>query len=182
MMEAVEFPEFKEGPKQEEMDWVWNGVGDRHSFNHGTPLYIDKPRRVREKIATMEANEQRWENYLVEDADYVFEAYGITSRTTREAVDKLRAQGIKAGLIRPITVWPFPWKAFDEVKKDAKALMSVETTDAGQVIEDVALAAKKAGLGNVPVYGLFTGQNFARPVEVVDFCNRVMNGEEKEVF
>lgn len=182
MMEAVEFPEFKEGPKQSEMDWVWNGVGDRHSFNHGTPLYVDKPRRVREKIETMQENEQRWESYLVEDADYVCVAYGLPSRTTREAVDQLRAEGIKVGLIRPIMVWPFPFKAFAEIKKDVKGIISIETTDAGQVVEDVALATKKMVDGNVPVYGLYTAQKVVRPSEAVAFIKRVIAGEEKEVF
>lgn len=182
MMEAVEFPEFKEGPKQEEMDWVWNGVGDRHSFNHGTPLYVDKPRRVREKIETMQANEQRWESYLVEDADYVAVAYGLPSRTTREAVDQLREEGIKVGLIRPILVWPFPFNAFAEIKKDVKGIISIETTDAGQVVEDVALATKKMVDGNVPVYGLFTGQKVVRPSEAYAFIKSVIAGEEKEVF
>lgn len=183
MMEAVEFPEFKEGPKQEDIEWAWDGTGDRNAINHGVPPTTDKRTKAnREKIETMQENEQRWENYLVYDADYVVVSYGLPSRTTREAIDKLRAEGVKVGLIRPIIVWPFPYKAFEEVRADVKGVITVETTDAGQVVEDVALATKKMLDRNVPVYGLFTGNKVARPSQVYDYIKKVINGEEKEVF
>ena len=101
MMEPVEFPEFKEGPT--DLDWVWDGTGDKNSYDHGRPTTAGKPAAFRKKIETMRENEQRWENYKVQDADYVFVSYGLPSRTTRTAVDKLRAEGEKVGLIRPIT-------------------------------------------------------------------------------
>ena len=179
MMEPVEFPPFKEGTKPE---WAWDGTGKGKANDHGRPPHNKKPEAMKAKIAEMEENEQRWENYRVEDAEYVFVAFGVPSRTTRVAVDRLREAGEKVGLIRPITAWPFPWKAFDEVSKDVKGFMSIETTDAGQLIEDVALACKKKGFGTVPVYGLFGGQHFATTREVIDFYNSVKAGNEKEVF
>ena len=128
------------------------------------------------------ANEQRWENYMVEDADYVFVAFGLPSRTSRNAVDQLREQGIKAGLIRPITVWPFPFDAFKAVPDSVKGIISVESTDAGQPIEDVALATKRMCRGNVPVYGLFSGQKIPKTKEIVTYVNGILSGENKEVF
>jgi 2-oxoglutarate ferredoxin oxidoreductase subunit alpha len=102
----------------------------------------------------MEENEQRWENYCTDDADVVLVAYGISSRISREAVDVARAKGLKLGLIRPITLWPFPVKAFDACP-NAKAFMTVEINILGQMVDDVKLAIKN----RVPVdfYGVFFG-------------------------
>jgi len=180
MMEPVEFPEFKEGPT--DLDWVWDGTGDKNSYDHGRPTTAGKPAAFRKKIETMRENEQRWENYKVQDADYVFVSYGLPSRTTRTAVDKLRAEGEKVGLIRPITAWPFPYKGFEEVPGTVKGMISVESTDSGQVIEDVALATKKMCAGNIPVYGLFSGQNIPTPVHIIEYFEKVKSGEEKEAF
>ena len=92
-------------------------------------------------------NEQRYEAYKVDDAEYVFVAFGLPSRTAKNAVDILREQGEKVGIIRPITVWPFPYKAFEEVNKDVKGFISVESTDAGQLIEDEELRSQIKGSG-----------------------------------
>lgn len=176
MMEPVEFPEFKE--RTEDLGWTFDGT-DR---DHGRIANPDKPRRVKEKYELIASKEQRWESYQTEDAEYIFVAFGLPSRTARNAVDQLRAKGQKAGLIRPITVWPFPFDAFKEAKGNVKAFISVESTDAGQLIEDVALAAKKEMKENIPVYGLFSGQKIPKTKEITEFCERVIAGQEKEVF
>ena len=102
----------------------------------------------------METEEQRWESYRAEDADLVLVAYGISSRIAKEAVDMAREQGIKLGLIRPITLWPFPVKAFDACAS-AKAFMTVEINILGQMVDDVKLAVGQ----RVPVdfYGTYFG-------------------------
>ena len=181
MMEPVNFPEFKD--RTEPLSWEMDGAGGVHgrvdSGGGKKTIYN------REKIALMEENEQRWENYMADDAEYIFVSYGLPSRSTKNAVNMLRENGVKAGLIRPRTVWPFPHKAFSEVaakNNNVKAYISVESTDAGQVIEDVALAAKKSGHGMVPVYGMFTGQNIPKAKEIVEFLADVQNGKVKEVF
>lgn len=176
MMEPVEFPEFKE--RTEDLGWTFDGT-DRP---HGRLANPDKPGAMKAKFEAIAAHEQRWENYLVEDADYVFVAFGLPSRTARNAVDQLRAQGEKVGLIRPITVWPFAFDAFKEVNPNVKGFISVESTDAGQLIEDVALAAKRMCKGNVPVYGLFSGQKIPKTREIVTHFEDVKNGQIKEVF
>ena len=141
----------------------------------------DKPGATKAKYELITENEQRYEAYQVEDADYVFVAFGLPSRTAENAVDILRAQGEKVGIIRPITVWPFPYKAFEQVNKDVKGFISVESTDAGQLVEDVALAAKKTRI-DVPIYGQFTNQHIPKAKEVVKFYEQVKAGQMKEVF
>ena len=176
MMEPVEFPPFKE--RKEDLGWTFDGT-DRP---HGRIDNPGKPGALRDKVNAIMANEQRWENYMVEDADYVFVAFGLPSRTSRNAVDLLREQGIKAGLIRPITVWPFPFDAFKEIPGTVKGIISVESTDAGQLVEGVALATKRMCQGNVPVYGLFSGQKIPKTKEIVAYVNGILSGENKEVF
>ena len=135
-----------------------------------------------EKRIRITENEQQWEDYQVEDAEYVFVAFGIPSRTTMNAVRRLREQGEKVGIIRPITVWPFPYKAFDKVSKDVKGFISVESTDTGQLVEDVALASKKVCKENVPVYGLFSGNHIPKTLQIMDTYSKIKSGEIKEVF
>lgn len=176
MMEPVAFPEFKE--RTEDLGWTFDGT----NRPHGRIENPEKPGFVRNKIKTMEENEQQWESYMIEDAEYIFVSFGLPSRTTRNAVEQLRAKGEKVGLVRPITVWPFPVKAFAEAQGDIKGLISVESTDAGQLIEDVALTAKKTGNGNAPVYGLFSGQNIPKTKEIIEYFEGIKAGQIKEVF
>ncbi|MBQ1712377.1 MAG: 3-methyl-2-oxobutanoate dehydrogenase subunit beta, partial [Firmicutes bacterium] len=85
--------------------------------------------------------EAKAEEYLTEDAEIVVTGFGIAARIARNAVDEARAKGIKAGLIRPITLWPFPDKPFKKAAEHAKRFISVELS-MGQMIEDVKLATE----------------------------------------
>lgn len=179
MMEPVEFPEFKE--RTEDLGWTWDGTNRDHKKLQSP----EKPAATKAKIALMQENEQRWESYQTEDAEYIMVAFGLPSRSVKNAVNIMREAGEKVGMIRPISVWPFPFKAFEEVaqkNKELKGLISVESTDAGQLIEDVVLAGKRAGLGTLPVYGLFSGQHIPKAKEVIAFYENVKTGKEKEVF
>ena len=95
---------------------------------------------LREKYAKIEAEEQRWESVRTEDAEIVLVAYGISSRVAKEAVKLARREGIKLGLIRPITLWPYPKKAFDALGEQVKAFLAVEMSILGQMVDDVVLA------------------------------------------
>ena len=97
---------------------IWNTY-----YTIGADAYMDY---LKEKYATIEANEQRWENVQTDDAEIVLVAYGISSRVCKAAVKKARAQGIKLGLIRPITLWPYPKKAFDALGDQVKGFLVVE--------------------------------------------------------
>lgn len=89
----------------------------------------------------MKETEVRFENYRTDDAHLILVAYGYTARVAKEAVNMARADGIKAGLIRPITVWPFPYDAIKEKAKQGCRLLVVEDS-LGQMIEDVKFAAQ----------------------------------------
>lgn len=152
MMEPVDFSAF---PKREVPEKTWAACGHDNKRNHNivNSLYIDPQvlensvRARYERYALVEANEVQYEEYMTDDADIVLVAFGITARICKSAVNAARAVGIKAGLLRPITLWPFPKAAISAAADRAKALMSVEMS-MGQMIDDVRLAVN----GKKPVY------------------------------
>ena len=93
------------------------------------------------RYAYIEENEAMYEEYRMEDAEIVLVAFGIAARVTKNAINEARKLGIKAGLIRPITLWPFPKAPFEKAVDNAKAFISVELS-MGQMIEDVRLATE----------------------------------------
>lgn len=140
MVEPVELKDFEEHDVNK-YDWAIRGCAAGAEPRKIQNTYYTRPDYVEylsDKYAQMD-KEQRWESYMVEDADIVLVAYGISSRISKEAVNIARAQGLKLGLIRPITLWPFPAKAFKECK-NAKAFMTVEINILGQMVDDVKLA------------------------------------------
>ena len=94
-----------------------------------------------ERYAEIEKNEAMYEGYLMDDAEIVVVAFGVAARVARNAIAAARSKGIKAGLIRPITLWPFPKQALREAAGKAKAFVSVELS-MGQMIEDIELAIR----------------------------------------
>ena len=168
MMEPVVLPE--ETNTAQEKPWAACGHQDKRKHNVINSLYIDPnelERLVRErfeKYKQIQATEQMAEEYLTDDADVVIVAYGASSRVSRSAVDMARKQGIKAGLIRPITLWPYPVDTIKKAAKTAKRFLSVEMS-MGQMVDDVRLAVE----GKVPVdfYGR-TGGIIPTPKEVYD--------------
>ena len=91
------------------------------------------------KDKEVEKNETRWEEYMMEDAEYCIVAFGIAARVAKNAIKVLREKGIKTGLIRPITVWTFPSEPIRKAADKVKGFISVELS-MGQMIEDVKLA------------------------------------------
>ena len=148
MIEAVEIPEFKEHDI-DKYDWSIKGCKkgcEQRKIQNVYYTHPDYENYLREKYEQMDREEQRYENILVEDAEIVLVAYGISSRVCRETVEVAREQGLKLGLIRPITLWPFPVKAFREAKS-AKGFLTVEMNILGQMTDDVRLATQE----NYPV-------------------------------
>ena len=94
-----------------------------------------------ERYKYIEENEAMYEEYMMDDAEIVLVAFGIAARVTKNAINEARKLGIKAGLIRPITLWPFPKAPFEKAVDNAKAFISVELS-MGQMIEDVRLATE----------------------------------------
>ena len=144
MMEPITFEDAE--IKTYEKPWALTGTDCKRKHNVVNSLYL-KPDELEkknferyEKYAEIEKNEAMWEDYMMDDAEICVVAFGIASRVAKNAVVAARKEGIKAGLIRPITLWPFPNAAF-EAAKCAKAFVSVELS-MGQMIEDVRLATK----------------------------------------
>jgi 2-oxoglutarate ferredoxin oxidoreductase subunit alpha len=176
MMEPVEFkaPVKRELPAK---DWATTGTKGERKPNIINSLYLDPQEledhclKLENKYAEIEKNEVRYEMYKTEDAELVFVAYGTTSRITKNVIEELRAEGVKAGLIRPKTIWPFPFKAFDEIP-NAKNLLTVEMST-GQMIEDVKMAS--AGRWPVSFYGR-TGGMIPEPKDIKAKALEVIGG------
>ena len=167
MMEPVVMPE----PRDEQVEKPWATTGHKHKRPHNVvnSLYLtaDELERLNveryERYAVIERDEQRAETFLVEDADVVVVAFGASARVARSAVVEARAKGVKAGLIRPITLWPFPMDALEAAVPTAKAFLTVEM-NMGQMVDDVRLAVN--GRRPVEFFGR-TGGVIPTPVEVL---------------
>ena len=179
MMEPVTFPEISSKPA--EKPWATNGHGNKREHNIINSLYlqpdvlensvIDRYKRY-EKI---KAEHTEAELYLTEDAEIVITAYGATARVAKSAVNMAREQGIKAGLIRPITLWPFPVDQINEGSKNAHTILCVEMS-MGQMIDDVKLAINCSK--PVEFFGR-TGGVIPKPSEVLEEIKKYNKGGAK---
>ncbi|MCT4605718.1 MAG: 3-methyl-2-oxobutanoate dehydrogenase subunit VorB [Marinisporobacter sp.] len=178
MMEPIEFKEPKKrnlSPK----DWATDGTKGEREPNIINSLALDPAElekhniRLKEKYDLIEKNEVRYEVYNMERAEVVIVAYGTTSRIVKNAIAALKKEGIHVGLIRPITLWPYPMKAFDQMPDTTKALLCVEMS-MGQMIDDVKIANK----GRFPVhfYGR-SGGMVPDPDGIVGKVKELLGGE-----
>ncbi len=181
VMEKVKLAEFQPRLTNEQIaekygDWATTGKPKTRSRNIITSLELDSGRqekfneKLQAKYREIEKNETRWEEFQTEDADYILVAYGSSSRICQKTVDLARAEGLKVGLIRPITLYPFPVAPIQKHLAHAKGFMSVEMS-AGQMVEDVRLTVN----GKVPVehFGRMGGM-IPSPNEVLDAVKRFM--------
>ena len=148
MMEPIILPEPIPADKNEDIPkikpWALTGTKEKRSHNVVKSLYL-KPEELEARILEIDQKYEKAKKELVRyeaiglnDADVVFVAYGSTARITEEAIELLADKGIKAGLIRPISLWPFPYDAFNQIPKITKAVVSVELSR-GQMIDDVKI-------------------------------------------
>jgi len=154
MMEPITFEDAE--IETYEKPWALTGTEGKRKHNIVNSLYL-KPDELEvknferyERYKLVEENEPMWEEYMMEDAEYCVVAFGIASRVAKNAVVAARKEGIKVGLIRPITLWPFPAKALRKAADQVKGFISVEL-NMGQMIEDIRLATeckKPVGLCN----------------------------------
>lgn len=174
MMEKVTLPPARPRRTEEEVraqcPWAADGRRGRRQRNVITSLELSPQRmeeineRLQATYRRLEENETRWEETGTDDADMLIVAFGSVARICAKAREMAREQGLKVGIIRPITLWPFPKKAIAEAAKGKKGILCVEL-NAGQMIEDVRLAVHDS----VPVkhYGRLGG-NIPSPQEIVD--------------
>ncbi|MBK7100154.1 MAG: 3-methyl-2-oxobutanoate dehydrogenase subunit VorB [Sphingobacteriales bacterium] len=158
MMEKVKWGKhtIKKTPKP----WATTGKTTDRKRNSITSLFM-KPEdmeahnlKLVAKYNEMQKNEVRFEEMQTADADYIFVAYGLSARICMKAMDIARSRGLKVGLFRPITLFPFPEKRLEELASEVKLMLTVEL-NSGQMVEDVRLAVN----GKVPVkfYGRMGG-------------------------
>lgn len=177
MMEPISFDKVEKLDVPEKT-WATTGTQMKRKRNIVNSLYIT-PEELEDLVWEREkrydairAKEARFEEFETADADYIIAAYGTTARIAKNAVKALRAEGIKAGLIRPITLWPFPAEAFNKAADKAKAFLSVEMST-GQMVEDVKLAVN--GKKDVFFFGR-TGGMVPTPAEIVAKIKEIDGG------
>jgi 2-oxoglutarate/2-oxoacid ferredoxin oxidoreductase subunit alpha len=168
------------GPQQERSktvpEWATTGKPPTRKRNIITSLELDPNRqeifnqKLVAKYNEIREKEVRFEEFQCEDAEYLLVAYGTSARVCQRSVELARAQGIKAGLLRPITLFPYPSKQINKLADKAKLILTVEMS-AGQMVEDVMLAVN----GKVPVhhYGRMGGM-IPTPDEVVDNLKKLI--------
>ena len=155
IMEQVEFPEMIEHHREGTKSWSLNRVeGEQRSDRLLTPYFPEAILEMQNKSRSLmvkrwEANDVKVEEFMLEDAEYVIVAYGISARVAKEAIIKLREEGYKVGMIRPITLFPFPKESFRKLDYDkVKGFIDVELAIPAQMRDDIALEVKD----RAPIY------------------------------
>ncbi len=182
MMEKVQLSEFKPRWTDEEIKkisgtWATTGKTPDRNYHVITSLELDSARQEKfnhkliEKYKTITENEVRYETFDCDDADYVLVAYGSSSRICQKAVTLAREKGFKVGLLRPITLFPYPSKVIQDMTKHVKGFLAVEMS-AGQMVEDVMLAVN----GKVPV------EHYGRLGGMIPTPNEVVNALEEKII
>ncbi|NVO12117.1 MAG: 3-methyl-2-oxobutanoate dehydrogenase subunit VorB [Bacteroidales bacterium] len=182
MMEKVQLGEFKPRWTDEEIikmngSWATTGKTSDRERNIITSLELDSSRQEKfnhkliEKYKTISEKEVRFEKIACDDAEYLFIAYGSSSRICQKAIEIAREKGIKVGLLRPITLFPFPTKQIQAMLKQVKGILTVEMS-AGQMIEDVRLAVE----GKVPV------EHFGRLGGMIPSPNEAVQALEDQII
>ena len=177
MMEPISFEDAE--IETYEKPWALTGTKGKREHNVVNSLYL-KPDELEvknferyERYKVVEENEPMWEEFMMEDAEYCVVAFGIASRVAKNAVVAAREEGIKVGLIRPITLWPFPKKAMEAAAEKVKGFISVEL-NMGQMIEDIKLytqCKKPVALCNR------CGGMIPSPDEVLESIRKAQKGE-----
>lgn len=176
MIEKCVLPEPKEHDINQ-FDWTLTGkplgVKKNKAYNMDHTMGFDAwTELLSKKFKTMFDEEQRWEEVETADAEIVLVAYGISSRICKSAVRQARHEGLKLGLLRPISVWPFPRKAFAAMPDSVRAYVTVEMSISTQMGLDVALANTK----NIPVYNYLTTKYIPTVEGIIEFCKQAKAG------
>jgi len=176
MMEAVEFKDV-ENIEKIDKPWATTGTQMKREHNTITSIYIQPEvlekhnQKLQAKYRLIEERETRVESYNCENADIIVTAFGTVARIVKNVIKMAEKEGIKVGLIRPITLWPFPTKEYEKYADVPKAFLTVEL-NAGQMIEDVRLAVN----GKKPVYfhGRMGGM-IPTQKEILDKIKEILN-------
>lgn len=179
MMEPVDFDNIKKSEKQNiEKTWATTGMGSRKVRNIINSLELDPQVLEKHNIELFkkyekaEKKEMRYEMLNCDDADIVLVAYGTIARVAKNVMEMAKHEGLKVGLIRPISLWPFPVEPFAKTVGRAKAYLSVEMS-MGQMVEDVKLATKSEK--PVYFYGRVGGM-VPEPAQILNEVKKILGG------
>jgi 2-oxoglutarate ferredoxin oxidoreductase subunit alpha len=181
MMEKVELSEQKPRFTEEEiiklMPWATTGKTPNRerniisSLNLASEVQEKHVQKLYRKYLSIQDNEVRYEKIMCDDAEYILVAYGSSARICQKAVDIARAKGLKLGLLRPITLFPFPSKVIDEMTKQIKGILTIEMS-LGQMVEDVRLA----------VNGKIKVEHFGRQGGIIPSPDEVIQALEQKII
>ncbi|ERJ11581.1 3-methyl-2-oxobutanoate dehydrogenase subunit VorB [Haloplasma contractile] len=167
-------------PKRDldEKTWATTGTNGERKPNDINSLFLDPQDlenhslKLQQKYNEIKKNEQRYEFVNMQDADLAIVAYGTMSRVCRSAIETLKEEGINVGLLRPISIWPFPEKAFDELPESVKGILTCEMST-GQMLDDVKIVNN----GKLPVdfFGR-TGGMVPEPEEIINAVKKMLGG------
>lgn len=177
MIEKCVLPPAKEHDINK-FDWTLTGkpLGTRKNkvYNLDHTIGWEKwENLMKTKFQIMFDREQRWENFETDDAEIVLVAIGISSRVCKSAVRMARKEGFKLGLLRPITVWPFPRQGFELLPKSVQAFVTVEMSMSSQMGLDVLLATKHSK----PLYSYLTTKFIPKAEDIVAYCKDIKAGK-----
>jgi 2-oxoglutarate ferredoxin oxidoreductase subunit alpha len=180
MMEAVEIlPRKIEDPASNAswaLGWRTERGGKRapiYSMQLDPDVLEAHDTRLQQKYAKIKEAEARYEHYKVEDAELLITSYGTTSRICRSAVNNLREEGYKVGMMRPITVWPFPEKGLSNLPGSVKAILDVEMSAAFQMLDDVRLSIKR----DIPMFTTGRWGGYSPTVrQIEEKCKELLKG------
>lgn len=170
MMEPIEVGEYPY-PEISNKDWALTGAKNRasraiYSLEPKEEVLVKRVNKLFEKYKKIEENEVEFEEYLTEDADLIVSCFGSMTRNVKSAVNECRKQGLKVGMLRPITLYPFPTKKIEELTQNTKKFLVVEM-NMGQMVRDVKLAVN----GKVPVE--FLGKAVGKWMSVEEIIERI---------
>lgn len=177
MMEPVEFR--KRETKRIDKPWATTGTNNERKPNVINSLYMNPENlethniHLQAKYQEMKDKEVLVESTDIDDADIVLCAFGTTARICKTAIQELKQEGYNVGLIRPQTVWPYPYDEFKKINKDCKAVLTVEM-NSGQMLDDVKIAVE----GRFPVhfYGRMGGM-IPNPTDIADKVKEILGGQ-----
>jgi 2-oxoglutarate ferredoxin oxidoreductase subunit alpha len=195
MMESLELKKLDFGPLPSKDDWAVTGKahhkdGVKHLSlivqgvpDSPYPTWISFPRHLRDKYEEVEKSEARYEAVALEDADLVIIAFGYMARISKGAIKMARAKGLKVGLVRPITLWPFPKEVIRKVAEQGVNFLVVED-NIGQMIEDVRATLYGHGQGEIHLLSILERSGTADgalilPGRIVEECQRLLEGGKK---
>ena len=194
MIEVAEMPAAVKRTEEDFQPWRLRGLSKKARAASGLPPYRPADRIKKNlmkdgydsvKQARTIEEEQQWESIQTEDAEYIILGFGVPGRVAIKAIEELRAEGQKAGLIRLKTLWPYPTKALEALNnKTVKGLIAMETNSTGQMVNDLIVHnVKTFGADYIPVYSYLHWKTLVPTVkQMKDNYMKIVNGEVKEVI